>query len=320
MFRSSWRIAYHGISLRTDRVIGRHTFCVIVASSRNHPECVTTDHPGRGHPAGMFSNVVVGVKEREAGRDALCLARILTSAKGALTLANVQVAAPRPAPDSNAAASAARQRGALERLATLRNESQLDAQLACVEAPSVRRGLHDLARARDADLLVIAASRQDEIYRDLVGDDARELLEGAPCTVAVAPVGYHDRRGSLQRIGVAYDGSAGSARALDVARGLAANHATTLSAFEAVSSPGRIEETVDDEVAHALERLAKLGGVDAYAEYGEPASELRRYGRSVDLLVLGSRGHSPLDRRIGQGVTQRLADAPPCPLLVVEQD
>jgi hypothetical protein len=67
MFDSSVRIAYHGISLRSERVKGRHTFCVIVGPRRNHPECVTTDHPPRGHPAGMFSNVVVGVKEREAG-------------------------------------------------------------------------------------------------------------------------------------------------------------------------------------------------------------------------------------------------------------
>ena len=268
----------------------------------------------------MFSNVVVGMKEPEAGRDALRLAWALTSAKGNLTFANVQVVAPKPAPDSGAAGSDARRRDALERLAALRDESQLDAEVVCIEAPSVRRGLHDLAGARDADLLVIAASRHDEIYRDLVGDDTRELLQGAPCAVAVAPVGYHDRRGPLRRIGVAYDGSPASARALDTARTLAAGQPTNLSAFHAVSSPGRIEETVDDEVAHALERIAKLGGVDGYAEYGEPASELRRFGRSVDLLVLGSRRHSPLDRRIGQGITERLVDEPPCPILVVEQD
>lgn len=267
----------------------------------------------------MFSNVVVGVKERDAGGDALCLARALTSANGKLTLARVQVVAPRPAPDSGAAGSASRRRDALERLAALRDDSQLDAEVVCVEAPSVRRGLHDLARARDADLLVVAASRQDEIYRDLVGDDAQVLLERAPCAVAVAPVGYHDRPGSVRRIGVAYDGSPASARALDMARKLAAEERSKLSAFHAVSGPGRIEDTVDDEVAHALERIAKLGGVDGYAEYGEPASELRRYGRSVDLLVLGSRGRTPIGRGSGQGTAQRLADEPPCPLLVVEQ-
>ncbi|MFZ0381697.1 MAG: universal stress protein [Solirubrobacteraceae bacterium] len=62
-----------------------------------------------------------------------------------------------------------------------------------------------------------------------------------------------------------------------------------------------------------------MGRVDGYAEYGEAASELRRYGRSVDLLVLGSRGHAPIGRFFGQGTAQGLVDEPPCPLLVVEQ-
>ena len=149
--------------------------------------------------------------------------------------------------------------------------------------------------------------------------DARELLEAAPCTVAVAPVGYHDRGGSLRRIGVAYDGSPGSARALNVARTLAADRPPSSPPSTRCPGPGRIEDTVDDEVARALERIAELGGVDGHAEYGEAAGELRRYGRSVDLLVLGSRGtRRSVAPRTGR--RERLVDQPPCPLLVVEED
>jgi hypothetical protein len=122
-------------------------FCVIAGRAMDHSKCVTTAHPLDRQPAGMFSNVVVGVKELEAGRDAPCLARALTSAIGNLTLAHVQVVAPAPAPDTGAAGGAARRQDALERLAAL----------------------------RDADLLVIAASRQDEIYRDLVGRTLRTV-------------------------------------------------------------------------------------------------------------------------------------------------
>ena len=268
----------------------------------------------------MFSSVVVGVKEPEAGRDALCLARALASAKGNLTLAHVHVVAPKPAPDSGASGAAARRRDRLERLAALRDESHLDAEVVCDEARDVRQGLHDIAGAREADLLVIGASRDDEIYRDLVGDTARELLEDAPCAVAVAPVRYAERRRPLRTIGVGYDGSPESHRALGVARRLAADQHATLSAFEAVYGPGRVEDTIDDEVAQALERLDKLGGVDGYAQYGEPTSELRRYGRSVDLLVLGSRQPRPIGRLRGPGTAQRLVDEPPCSLLVVGQD
>ncbi len=66
----------------------------------DHANCVTTAHPLDRQPADMFSSVVVGVKELEASRDALYLARALTSANGNLTLAHVHVVAPTPAPDS----------------------------------------------------------------------------------------------------------------------------------------------------------------------------------------------------------------------------
>jgi hypothetical protein len=54
-------------------------------------------------------------------------------------------------------------------------------------------------------------------------------------------------------------------------------------------------------------------GVEAHAEYGHPVAQLGRFGRSVDLLVLGSHRHG----HTGTGIGQRLADPPPCPLLVV---
>jgi nucleotide-binding universal stress UspA family protein len=288
----------------------------------DHPKCVTTPHPLGRQPAVMFSSVVVGVKELEAGRDALRLARALTSAKGNLTLAHVQVVAPRPAPDSGAAGAAARRRNALGRLAALRAECQLDAELVYDEVREVRQGLHDTARARNADLLVIGASRYDAIYRDLVGDDAREVLDDAPCAVAVAPVGYANQRGPLRAIGVAYDDSPESARVLAVAKELALDCHAQFSIFHAVSGlhlhdPAPFQESIEDEVRQARDRIEELAGVEAHAEYGDPAQELGRYGQSVDLLVLGTHRHSPIGRFLGQGTVRRLADEPPCPLLVL---
>lgn len=237
----------------------------------------------------MFSNVVVGMKDLEAGRDPLCLARALTSAKGNLALTHVQVVAPKPAPESGAARAAAKRQDALERLTALREELRSDAEVVSSEARSVRRGLHDLARARAADLLVIGASREDEIYRDLIGDDARALLDNPPCAVAVAPVGYSAQPAPLQTIGVAYRRSPGSDRLLAVARTLPADRRAALSAFHAVSGlhvpdPPHFEESIDDEVGQARDRIGKLG-VEAHAEHGDPVQQLRRYGRSVDLLV-----------------------------------
>ena len=92
----------------------------------------------------MFENVVVGVKDLEAGRDALRLAQALTSANHHLTLAQVQMAALTSAPDSGAAESAAKRRYAFERLAALHAESQLDPDVAYAEARDLRQGLQDV--------------------------------------------------------------------------------------------------------------------------------------------------------------------------------
>jgi len=51
----------------------------------------------------------------------------------------------------------------------------------------------DLAQERAADLIVVGSSRHAFLGRILLGDDARESLDGAPCAVAIAP---HEFAGS----------------------------------------------------------------------------------------------------------------------------
>lgn len=272
----------------------------------------------------MFNNVVIGVKELQAAGDALSVARILTSTRSNLTLAHVQVVAPKPAPDSGAATTARHRRRALERLTALCAASRVDAELVYVEARDAREGLYGTVRARDADLLVIGASRYDVIYRDLVGDDVRELLGNPPCAVAIAPLGYADQPGQLRTIGVAYDASPASAQALGVAKELALDAQAELSLVHAVDGLGRHDpvlgnESFEDEMRQVGARIHALTGIEAHVEDGDPAQELRRYGRSVDLLVLGAHRHGPIGRFLGRGTVRLLADEPPCPLLVLPQ-
>ncbi|MGZ6668865.1 MAG: universal stress protein [Solirubrobacteraceae bacterium] len=270
----------------------------------------------------MFENVVVGVKDLQAGRDAVWLAQALAARDRSLTLAHVQVAATKPAAESGAVGSAARRREALGMLAALRDESQLDAEVAWAEAKAVSQGLHEMARARNADLLVIGASREDEIYRDLVGDAVYDVLNDPPCAVAVAPAAYCDHRAPWRTIGMAYGGAADSDEALAVAKELAADRHAKLSAFHAVSGlhrhdPRQFEESMDDEAALASDRLERLEGVEAHAAYGDPAQEISRYAGSVDLLVLGMHKHGRVGRLFGRGTARQLADDPVRPLLVV---
>ena len=61
----------------------------------------------------------------------------------------------------------------------------------------------------------------------------------------------------------------------------------------------------------------RKAGVEAHAEYGDPVQQLGRFGRSwtcwFSARAAGAIG------LLGTGIAQRLADAPPCPLLVVQQ-
>src|SRR5947209_9164870 len=183
----------------------------------------------------MFTNVLVGVDEEQLGRDAIALATQLVEDGGELTLAHIYHG------DARVWHGAARSDGMVDRARRVLEEANQEAggnaHLRWREAPSVGRGLHELAEAIHADLLVLGSCRHGAVGRVLVGDDTRAALNGAPCGVAVAPAGYADSPARLRRIGVGYDGSPESEHALAVARTLAAEHFAQLVGFEAISAP-----------------------------------------------------------------------------------
>jgi nucleotide-binding universal stress UspA family protein len=270
----------------------------------------------------MFDKVVVGVDDYYAGRDTLELAKRLVSFDGSMLLVFVEVVMPPRPPGTDSERQGADRRRALERLASLRDDAHVDAQLLAVQARSVASGLQE-AVSRHGDLLVIGASRRDELERAFVGDDTRQVLDDSPAAVAVAPRGYAARRPALNTIGVAYNGSSASEEALAVAGELAREHNAELSAFEAVPEPiyvhdprsGRWE--LEERLVKAYKRLDELDDVKPRVASGDAAQALERYAASVDLLVLGSHEHRPIDRFTGGSTSQRLADSAPCPLLVL---
>lgn len=276
----------------------------------------------------MFEHVVVGVRGEHSGRDASALAEKLVSPHGTLTLLHVDLVASKPAPDSGAARDADKRRHALERLAALAAEVPHGAELACTEARSVRRGLHEFVRCHNADLLVIGTTHFDAAARDLSTDDTREVLEDAPCATAVVPAGYRELRPAIQTIGVAYDGSAESEQALARARALAAERHAELSMFEVVGGAAlHVRDAwdvrgteIDEQVLRARQRIPALGELEADASSGDTVEELSRYGATVDLLVIGSHKYRPIDRLLGPTTAQQLADATYSPPLVLAPD
>jgi nucleotide-binding universal stress UspA family protein len=259
----------------------------------------------------VFDNAVVGVRDCHGGRDALELASSLLSGGGELTVLYVEVVAGGPTYESRTGPAA--------------YEARIAAEVARIQARSVGRGLHAFAASRSADLIVIGASGGRQLKHPLRGEDPREVLEDPPCAVAVAPVGYSARsEGGIRKIGVGYDASPESERALALARTIAAELGATLSAFEAVPprlAPrdlGNPASRIEKDINAARRRIAALGDVEPHAELADDAVDaLRSYGRSVDLLVLGPHQHRPPDRHLKRSKSQRLAQNPSSALLVL---
>jgi hypothetical protein len=142
----------------------------------------------------LFDNVVIGVTNREGGRDAVALARQLVSTTGRLTLVHARVIGREPSGDPHD------RRHGLDALEGLREETRIGAHVSSVKALSVAHGLHTYARVQRADLIVVGAG-------------ASSVLHRAPCAVAIAPIGYASATRPLEEIAVAYD-VAGAAQAL----------------------------------------------------------------------------------------------------------
>ncbi|HTX46491.1 MAG TPA: universal stress protein [Solirubrobacteraceae bacterium] len=272
----------------------------------------------------MFDNVMIGIDGEQGGRDAIALARQLVSDEGKLTLVHVHSGFPIVAKGSGANSPfviTERER-AEELLAEESRNAGLEASFTSIGSSSIGQGLHQLAERDGADLLVVGSTRRGLFGRVLLGDDTRAALNGAPCSVAVAPAGYAEYAKPLQHVGVAFDDSPESHYALTVARELGAYFGAKLSACDVVAARAYYlgvcgpERGLDDELAEQFEP-GLLDGVEFHARYGLPADELGFYSGSVDLLVTGSRGYGPIGRIVHGSTSAQLTRTARCPLLVL---
>ena len=204
---------------------------------------------------------------------------------------------------------------------------------------SAARALHEAAVAEDVGLIVVGSTRRGAIGRVLPGSTAERLMHGAPCPVAVVPLGW-ETRGGLSTIAAAYIDTDEGLAALSGAHALARQAAAKLRVITvAPSSSGMLDETeprvgvqpgkgtsaiegehrIEAEAAAraAVDQLEGDVEVEIDGFVGDPADALIRVSENVDLVVCGSRGYGPIRAVLLGGVSRRVSTEAHCPVIVL---
>jgi nucleotide-binding universal stress UspA family protein len=278
----------------------------------------------------MFNNVLVGVDGGPGGRDAVALASRLIDPNGKLTLAHVHSGPLHPSHAVTPGLLREEREASAKLLEQERAASEVNAELVSVVAMSAGHGLHQQAEEQDADLLVVGSCGRGVLGRAMLGDDTRSALNGAPCAIAIASLGYAEHPTPLGKVGVGYDGSSESELALQTARELAQSTRASVEALEVVSLPtygytGILPpvtgEGLDVMLQEANGRMKGLpDGVHGHAVCGLAGEELAAFANTVDLLIVGSRGYGPMKRMMLGSTSSYLERHGRCSLLVLPRN
>lgn len=275
----------------------------------------------------MFKTLIIGVDGQAGGEDAFALAKRLAESDAELILTNVCQGGDRPPVRGDGGAYEAFLRTSSARLLEdARSRAGIDAEILVVPAPTAGKGLQRAAESRSADLIVVGSSQHARHGWVHMADHACAALNGAPCAIAVAPVGYRECIDRIAEIGVGYDGSAESQHALTAARDLAlwgGARTRAMSVVSVDSLPAGIPGPEDWPPAagqlevEELHRWDDVADVDGDAAYGDPSEQLAQFSQNVDLLVVGSRAEGRIGRLRHGSTANYLVRHAYCPLLVL---
>lgn len=264
----------------------------------------------------MQRPVLVVATPGERGRDALTLGVNIARPLGApLVLANVA--------RTHSRHHAQERELLLSHLLHLRERapSDLEVSVDVRASPSQLRGLHDLAVAHDAQILVLSPEQGTAIGRALHGDVTAGTVFAAPCAVAIAT--RRQVMATPRLIGIAWNGAPESDEALEWATVLAERTAATMQIIR-VLDPRHPEGTplqpgIREQVEALRERARLRVDAEIRLEWGDAAPVLVEIGRALDLLVLGARAHGPVRRTLHGGVSTHVLHGAHCPVVVLPQ-
>jgi nucleotide-binding universal stress UspA family protein len=283
---------------------------------------------------GSTRTVIVGYDEGEQSKDALALGELLCGTlDGKLVLASVYPWDPRlrtPAYEQERAEARASAESLL-REAPLSLYAERNVERVALPSSSPAHGLYELALERDAALVVLGSVHRGTLNRVVPGSVATKLLHGAPCPVAVAPVGYaQGAPHELQTVAAAFDGNEESAAAVELAARLAVAAGAALRVVAVVDTfgamyigleRGTVLNVVERELRERLERLVGRLPAESRSEQRVLRGPVTRtllgeVEEGVDLLVLGSRGYGAIGSVFLGSVSGDLVRQAPCPVLV----
>jgi nucleotide-binding universal stress UspA family protein len=160
-------------------------------------------------------------------------------------------------------------------------------------------------------------------------------LHGAPCPVAIVPLGYRTHPTPAHpEIGCAYLPTEDGAAALGAAEQLALAMSGSLRVMQVIEPLARLYDSGEmplnlpdinasmyaDTERSLIERVARLSAElesDATLHSGRSADVLNALSETVDILVMGSRGYGPLKAVLLGGVSGQVIRAAACPVVVV---
>ncbi len=200
--------------------------------------------------------------------------------------------------------------------------------------------LRDAARESGADLIVVGAHRGDERPWRRLGTVAERLLRAAETSLLVVHPSIANRP---QRILVALDDAAITARVLEIAGGFADrfksaltavhvlsnaaySHMLSMCAIEEAKHPNAHPNIEEDLAAEALRWLRALWHnvrgsehLEAEISHGDPAGEILSVAERMraDLIVMGRYGAGRVIPALLGSVVGSVAQHARCPVLVV---
>src|SRR3954451_11447142 len=160
-----------------------------------------------------MTTMLIGVDATARSEDAIAFGRQLarTTTADLVVASIVPPPAERGTPKSDDAHTTVRRMSGL-----LGGVDAERVHIAVIAQRSAAQGLHELAAAESAAVVVVGSTHTGRLGRVRPGSTGERLLTGGPCAVAVVPDGFRTQRdAAIQRIGVAYDGSAEAKAALD---------------------------------------------------------------------------------------------------------